>query len=651
MTDITLYGHRGGGDPAPDSTLQSYINGMNAGADFVEPDLYLTKDGVLVVSHDNIAGGFANLTYAQALALNPSLLTFGQVIDLVKDYSIQTGRDIGIIPETKSTDYATSEAVVQTLIAHDFTDPSRVIIQSFSATNLHQLHDTIMKEYGVDFQLLQLSSGISNPDDLASYADIIAPSVGSFTKADVDAAHAAGLKVVAWTITGSEADIASLEAMGVDGVFVDNATMARPAEEDLKGINVIYGTTDWNVVNDTAGDDMVYAMAGDDIIRSTTGNDTLYGDAGNDLLFGGTGNDHLVGGSGTDYLSGGAGANVLDGSAGNDVIVASGTGDQVLFNTGDGIDLVSLNDTTTIKFGDAKSTDVTVTEDNGNLIIRINANDALVIHGTDASHLPSSITFADGVTWTSADLLSHATAGTDAAVDAALPGLEYVGDKAPALATASTVAIGTDLVANDGIGNGHLSEHVENAENGAIYRLSFSLADLGGADDAGVKVLWNGQVIYEGTAEGATKMHFEVAGGSGDGSNQLVFQGAGTDSSVFDASLTDVHLVKIADPGVPTPNNAAPDAVDANAVVSQDIALTGKVTATDTDGDPLVFSLGDGPEHGHLTFKADGSYVYTPDAGYTGADSFTYVVNDGHGGVDEATMNLSVKTGLRSEPI
>ncbi|MEH2513812.1 glycerophosphoryl diester phosphodiesterase [Nitrobacteraceae bacterium AZCC 1564] len=647
MADITLYGHRGGGDPYPDSTRESYIWGMNWGADFVEPDCYLTKDGVLVVSHDNIAGGFANITYAEALKLNPALLTLGQLIDLVKQYSIETGRNIGIIPETKSTDYATSEAMVKTFIEHDFTDPSRVIIQSFSATNLHQLHDTIMKQYGVDFQLVQLSGGISNPNDLASYVDIIAPSVGSFTKADVDAAHAAGLKVVAWTLNGaSQADIQKLEDMGVDGVFVDNMQAARPNAENINNVHVIYGTPEWNAVNDTAGDDMVYAMQGDDIVRASTGNDTLYGDGGNDVLFGGAGNDHLVGGAGTDYLSGGDGANVLDGSAGNDVIVATGSGDQVLFNTGSGIDLVTLNDTTTVKFGDIKSTDVTVTEDNGNLIIRANANDALVIHGTDAAHLPASITFADGVTWTSADLLSHATQGADAAVEAALPGLEYVGDKAPALATPSTIAIGTDLVANDGIGNGHLVEHVENAENGAIYRLSFSLSDLAGGDDAGVKVLWNGQVIYEGTPEGAAKMHFVVTGGSGDGSNQLVFEGAGADPSVFDASLTDVHLVKLADPGVPVPNNAAPDAADGSAQVSQDIAITGKLTATDANGDPVVFSLGDGPQHGTLTFKADGSYVYTPNAGYTGADSFTYVVNDGHGGVDEATMNLSVKPGV-----
>ncbi len=365
----------------------------------------------------------------------------------MKDYSLQTGRDIGIIPETKSTDYATSEAMVKTFIDHDFTDPNRVVIQSFSATNLHQLHDTIMKQYGVDFQLAQLSTGISNPDDLASYADIIAPSVGSFTKADVDAAHAAGLKVVAWTINGSETDIANLEAMGVDGVFVDNMHNARPGEADINGLHVTYGSVDVDHVTTGSANDLIYGMAGDDVVIVKGGNDVVYGDAGNDALFGGAGNDHLIGGGGNDFLSGDEGTDVLTGSTGNDVIVA--TGDQVMFRSGDGIDLVSLDNTSTISFSDIKSTDVSVIQDGHDLIIRA-GNDAMVIHGgaDDAAHQPASVTFSDGVTLTGDALAHMATAGHDAAVEAALPALEDTLANAPGLATETPVTIGTDLIVN-----------------------------------------------------------------------------------------------------------------------------------------------------------------------------------------------------------
>lgn len=659
---ITLYGHRGGGAPNPDETVSNYNAGINWGADFVEPDVYLTKDGVLVCSHDNSAVGFANETYAEALAADPSLLTFAQVIELVQQASIDTGRDIGIIPELKDQSTAAAQALVDTLVAHDFTDPDRVIVQSFGSANLKLLHDTIMPAAHVDFQLLQLTYGAtaSQLADYATYADIWAPSVGYFSASDVAAAHADGLKVVAWTVTGTQSEIQPLIQMGVDGVFENATNDARPAVEALQGVTVIYGTTNWDVVSDSAdaGDTMIYAMGGDDIVRAGSGNDVVYGDAGNDVLFGGKGNDHLVGGGGTDFLAGGEGTNVLDGSAGNDVIVASGTGDQVVFNQGDGIDLVSMNDTTTISFGDIKSTDVTVIKDGANLIIRVNDDnsnnpniedviDALVIrNGGDAAHLPASITFADGVTWSTADLLSHAVAGSDAAVAAALPGLEYVLANAPGLETPSTIAIGTDLVANDGIGNGHLVDTVANAEDGAVYRLSFSLAEIAGSGEAAVKVLWNGQVIYEGVpAEAGSTFHFEVVGGSGDGSNQLVFEGA-ADPAVFDASLADVHLVKLADPGVPVAGNAAPVAEAASLSVSQDLTYTGHVTATDADNDPLVYSLGDGPQHGTLKFNADGTYTYTPDAGYTGADGFTYIANDGHGGADEAAISLTVKAGV-----
>lgn len=645
MSDIVLFGHRGGGDPYPDSTRESYLWGINWGADFVEPDLYLTKDGVLVVSHDNISGGFASINYADALAQNPALMTFDQLIDLVKEKSVETGRDIGIIPETKSTDYATSEAVVKAFVDHGFTNPNLIYIQSFSATNLQWLHDTIMPKYGVNLQLLQLSSGISNPTQIATYADVIAPSIGSFSAADVEAAHAAGLKVIAWTITGAQSDIQNLINMNVDGVFVDNMQQARPGEENIEGIKVAYGTPQWDVVSGTAGADMVYAMQGDDIVRAGDGNDVIYGDGGNDVLFGGTGNDQLVGGGSSDFLAGGAGTNVLDGSAGNDVIVATGDNDQVLFRSGAGIDLVSLNASTTLSFADIKSTDVTVIQDGSHLIIRANANDALVIRDSgDAAHLPASMTFADGVTWTAADLLAHMTTGTDAAIEAALPGLEYVLANAPTLATASTIAVGTDLVAGDGFGSGTLAEQVANVEAGAVYRLAFSLADLPTGDD-GVRVMWGGQVLYEGTpGSAASDFHFNVVGGAGDGSNQLVFES--TSGSTFGALLDDVHFVKLADAGVPVPDNAAPTAVAGSAVVSQDIPITGKLTATDGNSDPLVFSLGTGPEHGSVTIKADGTYQYTAAAGYTGADGFTFLVSDGHGGVDEAAMDLSVMPGV-----
>ena len=52
---------------------------------------------------------------------------------------------------------------------------------------------------------------------------------------------------------------------------------------------------------------------------------------------------------------------------------------------------------------------------------------------------------------------------------------------------------------------------------------------------------------------------------------------------------------------------------------------------SDADGDSLSAMLATGPAHGRLTLNADGSFIYTPDANYNGADSFTYRANDGDG--------------------
>ncbi|WP_418127723.1 Calx-beta domain-containing protein [Variovorax sp. KK3] len=55
-----------------------------------------------------------------------------------------------------------------------------------------------------------------------------------------------------------------------------------------------------------------------------------------------------------------------------------------------------------------------------------------------------------------------------------------------------------------------------------------------------------------------------------------------------------------------------------------------------------VFALGAGPANGTLVFNADGTFDYTPNANYNGADSFTYTLTDADGDVSSATVNISV---------
>jgi len=382
MANITLYAHRGS-DPYPDHSREAHLWAANWGADVIEPDLWLTKDGVLVVSHDN--HNYSNLTYAEAKALEPALQTFGEVIELVKQMSIETGRELGIIPETKSTDYATSEAVIKELIAHDFTDPNRVVIQSFSSANLKMLHETIMLQYGVDMPLAFLGYSMTAAviADTATYADIIAPNTAVITAAGVATAHAAGLQVVGWTIRGTQAEIQRLIDMGVDGVFANETNTAREAISTINNLDVGYGTVGDDDITGTAGNDLIYAMQGDDTISAGDGDDIVYGDADDDVIDGGAGNDVLYGGAQDDALTGGDGNDILVGGVGDDVL-----------DGGDGIDTVSymagLSDTAGVTvdlstgeaFGDEAGSDTLIDIEN---VIGGKGNDTLI--GNDGANV------------------------------------------------------------------------------------------------------------------------------------------------------------------------------------------------------------------------------------------------------------------------
>ena len=93
--------------------------------------------------------------------------------------------------------------------------------------------------------------------------------------------------------------------------------------------------------------------------------------------------------------------------------------------------------------------------------------------------------------------------------------------------------------------------------------------------------------------------------------------------------------------------NVAPTAADDNFATPQDQPLAvepGGVLANDldADGDPLTAVLVNNPTNGTLVLNGDGSFLYTPNAGFAGTDSFTYLANDGQADSALATATIAV---------
>jgi glycerophosphoryl diester phosphodiesterase len=217
-----VIGHRGASGYRPEHTLASYELAIEMGADFVEPDLVSTKDGVLVARHENEIGGttdvaahpeFADRRTTKVIdgvpitgwftedftlaelktlrakerlpALRPTntafdglyeIPTFQEVIDLAKRYGV------GIYPETKHPSYFDSiglsleEPLVATLNANGYTSKdSPVFVQSFEVSNLKQLN------HMTNVPLVQLIDATGKPYDFVAsgdprtYADLATP--------------------------------------------------------------------------------------------------------------------------------------------------------------------------------------------------------------------------------------------------------------------------------------------------------------------------------------------------------------------------------------------------------------------------------------------------------------------------------------------
>jgi len=221
-----VIGHRGAPGYRPEHTLASYKLAIQLGADYVEPDLVATKDGVLVARHENEISGttdvgdhpefaarqttktidgvsvtgfftedftLAELKTLRAVERLPDVRpdntrydgrfevpTFDEVLALVKQQSAREGRRIGVYPETKHPTYFRSislpleRRMIRDLRQAELFNPrNKVFIQSFETGNLRRLDGM------TNLPLIQLINSSGAPYDLVAagdprtYADLV----------------------------------------------------------------------------------------------------------------------------------------------------------------------------------------------------------------------------------------------------------------------------------------------------------------------------------------------------------------------------------------------------------------------------------------------------------------------------------------------
>ena len=253
---VLVIGHRGASALRPEHTLASYAVAIADGADFVEPDLVSTKDGVLVIRHENEISGTTDVaahpefatrrttktvdgvtltgwftedfTLAELKTLRArerladvrkantaydgqfSVPTFDEMIEFVAAEASARHRVIGIIPEIKHGTYfrgiglPMEDSVLATLAAHAYTRTAPVEIQSFEVGNLKYLHDKLGKNHP-NVRLLQLMDDPEQhpaDDSSVTYRQMMTP---------------AGLKAIAAYADAIGPSTRSIIPLGKDG--------------------------------------------------------------------------------------------------------------------------------------------------------------------------------------------------------------------------------------------------------------------------------------------------------------------------------------------------------------------------------------------------------------------------------------------------
>ncbi|MBV8841186.1 MAG: glycerophosphodiester phosphodiesterase [Bryobacterales bacterium] len=244
---IQVHGHRGARGLRPENTLPAFEYAIAAGVDALELDMAVTKDNVIVISHDPLlhppvcsgpkpeiaihqltlrelrewdCGKMQNPNFPRQQAVPGARMpTLDEVFALAPKgeflFNIET-KIFAEHPEFTPSPEDFVKLVLNEIRKHHLE--SRVVLQSFDFRTL-----IAMKKAAPEIKLSALYEG--SPKDFTaiakeSGAQIISPDFHLVAAEQVRAAHAAGLEVLPWT-PNTPADWDRLIAAGVDGIITD----------------------------------------------------------------------------------------------------------------------------------------------------------------------------------------------------------------------------------------------------------------------------------------------------------------------------------------------------------------------------------------------------------------------------------------------
>ncbi|WP_298483331.1 glycerophosphodiester phosphodiesterase [uncultured Ruminococcus sp.] len=229
----TITAHRGLSAKAPENTLYAFSDAIDAGADLIELDVQQTKDGVLVVLHDQnlrrttgVKKNIWDVTYDEIRDLDAGswfdpAYANARIPTLEETLQFVDGRirlNIEIKP-TEHTSPTLEQDVANLITTYGYTD--NCWVTSFSYGSLKRI-----KEANPDIRTGYIMSVAYGQFYSLKYADAFSLNKVFVTSQVVNSAHQAGKQVFAWTVN-SVSEVRSLCNLHVDSIITDDPVMVQ----------------------------------------------------------------------------------------------------------------------------------------------------------------------------------------------------------------------------------------------------------------------------------------------------------------------------------------------------------------------------------------------------------------------------------------